>query len=180
MTQALVFTRTKHGANKLAQHLCRNGINADAFHSNKSQSARTKSLDRFKNNHGQVLVATDIAARGIDIEKLPCVVNFDLPNVPENYVHRIGRTGRAGEKGIAVSLVTPDDKHLFCQIDKMPGIHISREESEELTHDDESSTRVPPSDTIPLQHGKHRKNNSSDRFKKRCRPARNSAMPASA
>ena len=94
--QVLVFTRTKHGANRLAQQLERDGIDADAIHGNKSQGARTRALKRFKDNELQVLVATDIAARGLDIEELPHVVNYDLPHVAEDYVHRIGRTGRAG------------------------------------------------------------------------------------
>jgi len=103
--QVLVFTRTKHGANKLTKQLEEAGISAAAIHGNKSQGARTKALASFKANEIRVLVATDIAARGIDIDQLPHVVNFELPNVPEDYVHRIGRTGRAGMKGEAVSLV---------------------------------------------------------------------------
>ena len=100
--QVLVFTRTKHGANRLAEQLERDGIEADAIHGNKSQGARTRALKRFKDNELQVLVATDIAARGLDIEELPHVVNYDLPHVAEDYVHRIGRTGRAGASGEAV------------------------------------------------------------------------------
>ena len=107
--QVLVFTRTKHGANRLAEQLTKDGISAMAIHGNKSQSARTRALAEFKNSTLQVLVATDIAARGIDIDQLPHVVNFDLPNVPEDYVHRIGRTGRAGATGEAVSLVCVDE-----------------------------------------------------------------------
>ncbi|MBN2340486.1 MAG: DEAD/DEAH box helicase [Deltaproteobacteria bacterium] len=179
--QALVFTRTKHGANKLAQHLDKQGIDADAFHSNKSQSARTNSLNRFKNNHIQVLVATDIAARGIDIEKLPWVINFDLPNVPEDYVHRIGRTGRAGETGRAVSLVTPDDIHLLRQVEKLLGNSIDRNNSAEPIPSDESQTTVPPSDPIPFHHRKHRsKKNTTDRFKRRRRTTRSTATQQSA
>src|SRR5690606_12858151 len=98
-SQVLVFTKTKHGANRLASQLQRDGINADAIHGNKSQNARIRALDDFKEGKVRVLVATDIAARGIDIEELPHVVNFDLPHVPEDYVHRIGRTGRAGSTG---------------------------------------------------------------------------------
>ena len=103
--QVLVFTRMKHGANRLAEHLNKQGVTAMAIHGNKSQSARTKALADFKSGALQVLVATDIAARGIDIDQLPHVVNFEMPNVPEDYVHRIGRTGRAGSTGEAVSLV---------------------------------------------------------------------------
>ncbi|HEY0563599.1 MAG TPA: DEAD/DEAH box helicase, partial [Methylophilus sp.] len=103
--QVLVFTRTKHGANRLAERLVKDGIPAAAIHGNKSQSARTKALNDFKAGNIPVLVATDIAARGLDIDQLPQVVNFELPNVPEDYVHRIGRTGRAGSAGAAISLV---------------------------------------------------------------------------
>ena len=117
--QVLVFTKTKRGANRLAEQLERSGIDADAIHGNKSQPQRTKVLKRFKDNELQVLVATDIAARGLDIEELPHVVNFDLPHVPEDYVHRIGRTGRAGSSGEAVSLVSFDDRPLMSAIEKL-------------------------------------------------------------
>ncbi|MEA2051014.1 MAG: DEAD/DEAH box helicase, partial [Campylobacterota bacterium] len=117
--QVLVFTRTKHGANKLAQHLNENNITAAAIHGNKSQGARTKALADFKDNSVRVLVATDIAARGIDIDLLPHVVNFELPNVPEDYVHRIGRTGRAGSNGEAISLVCIDEEELLYNIEKL-------------------------------------------------------------
>jgi ATP-dependent RNA helicase RhlE len=117
--QVLVFTRTKHGANKLAQKLDEQGIRAAAIHGNKSQSARTKALGDFKSGRITALVATDIAARGIDIEQLPQVVNFDLPNVAEDYVHRIGRTGRAGALGKAVSLVCAEERNEFRQIEKL-------------------------------------------------------------
>jgi ATP-dependent RNA helicase RhlE len=117
--QVLVFTRTKHGANRLAEQLTKDGISALAIHGNKSQSARTRALTEFKNNTLQVLVATDIAARGIDIDQLPHVVNFDLPNVPEDYVHRIGRTGRAGATGEAISLVCVDELQLLKDIEKL-------------------------------------------------------------
>ncbi|APR34596.1 DEAD/DEAH box helicase [Paraburkholderia sp. SOS3] len=117
--QVLVFTRTKHGANRLAEQLTKDGISALAIHGNKSQSARTRALSEFKDATLQVLVATDIAARGIDIDQLPHVVNFDLPNVPEDYVHRIGRTGRAGATGEAVSLVCVDEWQLLKDIEKL-------------------------------------------------------------
>lgn len=116
--QVLVFTRTKHGANKLTQQLEEYGISAAAIHGNKSQGARTKALASFKANEIRVLVATDIAARGIDIDQLPHVVNYELPNVPEDYVHRIGRTGRAGQSGEAVSLVCIDEHKLLFDIEK--------------------------------------------------------------
>ncbi|MES2126488.1 MAG: DEAD/DEAH box helicase [Pseudomonadota bacterium] len=117
--QVLVFTRTKHGANKLVEQLDKDGIGAMAIHGNKSQSARTKALSEFKDNKLQVLVATDIAARGIDIDQLPHVVNYDLPNIPEDYVHRIGRTGRAGATGEAVSLVCVDEHDMLKDIEKL-------------------------------------------------------------
>ncbi|HEV3106368.1 MAG TPA: DEAD/DEAH box helicase [Trinickia sp.] len=117
--QVLVFTRTKHGANRLAEQLTKDGISALAIHGNKSQSARTRALSEFKDGTLQVLVATDIAARGIDIDQLPHVVNYDLPNVPEDYVHRIGRTGRAGASGEAVSLVCVDELQLLKDIEKL-------------------------------------------------------------
>ncbi|CDY74595.1 ATP-dependent RNA helicase RhlE [Caballeronia glathei] len=117
--QVLVFTRTKHGANRLAEQLGKDGISALAIHGNKSQSARTRALAEFKDQTLQVLVATDIAARGIDIDQLPHVVNFDLPNVPEDYVHRIGRTGRAGATGEAVSLVCVDEHQLLKDIERL-------------------------------------------------------------
>jgi ATP-dependent RNA helicase RhlE len=117
--QVLVFTRTKHGANRLAEQLERDGIEADAIHGNKSQGARTRALKRFKDQELRVLVATDIAARGLDIEALPHVVNYDLPHVAEDYVHRIGRTGRAGTAGAAVSLVSHEDRPLLSAIERL-------------------------------------------------------------
>ncbi len=117
--QVLVFTRTKHGANNLADHLNKEKIPAMAIHGNKSQAARTRALSEFKTAKLQVLVATDIAARGIDISELPHVVNYELPNVPEDYVHRIGRTGRAGSEGEASSLVCIDEKKLLHDIERL-------------------------------------------------------------
>jgi len=117
--QVLVFTRTKHGANRLAKQLNAAGIEADAIHGNKSQPQRTRVLKAFKDDELRVLVATDIAARGIDIEELPHVVNFDLPHVAEDYVHRIGRTGRAGSAGEAISLVSHEDRPLMAAIEKL-------------------------------------------------------------
>ncbi|WP_376695945.1 DEAD/DEAH box helicase [Wenzhouxiangella sp. EGI_FJ10305] len=117
--QVLVFTRTKHGANRLARQLETDGLPAVAIHGNKSQGARTKALSEFKKNKVRVLVATDIAARGLDIDQLPHVVNYDIPNVPEDYVHRIGRTGRAGREGLAVSLVAGSEHGLFEDIRKL-------------------------------------------------------------
>ncbi len=117
--QVLVFTRTKHGADRLAKHLTQNGMLAMAIHGNKSQGARTRALAEFKEGSVRVLVATDIAARGIDIQELPHVVNFELPNVPEDYVHRIGRTGRAGNSGQAVSLVSGEERKQLQDIERL-------------------------------------------------------------
>ncbi len=124
--QVLVFTRTKHGANRLAEQLGKDGITAAAIHGNKSQGARTRALADFKTNKIRVLVATDIAARGIDISKLPHVVNYELPNVPADYVHRIGRTARAGEQGTAISLVCVDELKLLKDIEKLIGLRIEQ------------------------------------------------------
>ena len=118
-SRVLVFVRTKHGANKLAQKLADKGIRSAALHGNKSQSFRTRTLKKFKNNDICTLVATDVAARGLDISNLPYVVNYDIPNVPEDYIHRIGRTGRAGVSGIAVSLVSPDEKPYLKAIETL-------------------------------------------------------------
>ncbi|MCD1126336.1 ATP-dependent RNA helicase RhlE [Jinshanibacter sp. LJY008] len=124
--QVLVFTRTKHGANHLAEQLNKDGITASAIHGNKSQGARTRALDEFKNGKIRVLVATDIAARGLDIDHLPHVVNYELPNVPEDYVHRIGRTGRAECTGEAVSLVCVDEHKLLRDIERLLKFEIAR------------------------------------------------------
>jgi ATP-dependent RNA helicase RhlE len=117
--QVLVFTRTKHGANRLTKQLQSTGILATAIHGNKSQAARTKALHDFKTNKVTALVATEVAARGLDIKELPHVVNYELPNVPENYIHRIGRTARAGGSGQAVSLVSPDEAPLLKDIEAL-------------------------------------------------------------
>jgi ATP-dependent RNA helicase RhlE len=125
--QVLVFTRMKHGANRLVEHLLKHDVTAMAIHGNKSQTARTKALADFKKGDLQVLVATDIAARGIDIDQLPHVVNFELPNVPEDYVHRIGRTGRAGTKGEAISLVCVDENGFLRDIERLTKNEIPKE-----------------------------------------------------
>lgn len=119
IVSALVFTRTKHGADRVAKDLVKNGIGAEAIHGNKSQNARQRALGNFKSGETRVLVATDIAARGIDVEELSHVVNFELPNIPETYVHRIGRTGRAGNTGIAISFCEPDEMEYLKDIQKL-------------------------------------------------------------
>ncbi len=129
IVSALVFTRTKHGANKIAEHLSKSGIHTDAIHGNKSQNARQQALQNFKNGNNRVLVATDIAARGIDIDELSHVINFELPNIPETYVHRIGRTGRAGFSGKAFSFCDMEEKMFLRDIHKVIGktIPVDRE-----------------------------------------------------
>ena len=149
--QVLVFTRTKHGANKLVEQLGKADISAMAIHGNKSQAARTRALAEFKDGSLQVLVATDIAARGIDIDQLPHVVNYDLPNVPEDYVHRIGRTGRAGSSGEAVSLVCIDEKSLLHDIERF----IKREISVEVIAGFEPDPNAKPQ-PIQLRSQEHR------------------------
>lgn len=143
--QVLVFTRTKHGANRLAQQLERDGLTSAAIHGNKSQGARTRALAEFKSGKVRVLVATDIAARGLDIEQLPHVVNFELPNVPEDYVHRIGRTGRAGMEGEAISLVSPDENGNLRDIERLLGNKIPRDVIE--GYDQGSSSDEPVKET---------------------------------
>ena len=119
LKQVLVFVRTRLGANRLAHQLVRDGIDATAIHSNRTQAERTDALQAFKDGKVRVLVATDVAARGLDIDSLPCVINFELPHVPEDYVHRIGRTGRAGQSGEAISLVAPPEQELLERIEKL-------------------------------------------------------------
>jgi ATP-dependent RNA helicase RhlE len=141
--QVLVFSRTKHGANRLSQYLEKAGVNASAIHGNKSQAARTKALAEFKSGKVRVLVATDIAARGLDIAQLPQVVNFDLPNVSEDYVHRIGRTGRAGSSGQAYSLVSADEIKQLNGIEQVIQRHITREYVDGFEPDHELPASAP-------------------------------------
>ena len=122
--QVLIFTRTKHGANRLSKKLTQAGIQSSAIHGDKAQGARTRALDGFKKRTIRVLVATDIAARGLDIAQLPHVINYELPNIPEDYVHRIGRTGRAGREGEAISLVGNDERPFFDGIEQLIGLKI--------------------------------------------------------
>lgn len=125
--QVLVFTRTKHGANRLAEQLAKDGLKSTAIHGNKSQAARTRALQDFKQGKVRVLVATDVASRGLDIDQLPHVVNYELPNVPEDYVHRIGRTGRAGNEGRAVSLVCSDEYPFLKDIERLLNQTLTKE-----------------------------------------------------
>ena len=144
--QVLVFSRTKHGANRIATNLEKKKITATAIHGNKSQGARTRALADFKAGKVRVLVATDIAARGIDIDQLPHVINFDLPNVPEDYVHRIGRTGRAGRGGEAISLVSADEAKQLFDIERLIQKHLERELIEDFWpgHDVPNSPELRP------------------------------------
>ena len=162
--QVLVFSRTKHGANKLAQQLNKEGIDADALHGNKSQAQRTRALKDFKDSKTQVLVATDIAARGIDISLLPHVVNFDLPYVPEDYIHRIGRTARAGQEGKAISLVSADEHKLLFDIEKLLKSPIPRETIVGFEPTQNLSTDAPKS------RGSSRKKQNSSRTSKKGSP----------
>ena len=162
--QVLVFSRTKHGANKLAQQLSKEGIDADAFHGNKSQAQRTRALKDFKDSKTQVLVATDIAARGIDINLLPQVVNFDLPYVPEDYIHRIGRTARAGQEGKAISLVSADEHKLLFDIEKLLKSPIPRETIEGFEPTQNLSTEAPK-----LKGNRRRKSSSRSKSPERSR-----------
>jgi ATP-dependent RNA helicase RhlE len=141
--QVLVFTRTKHGANRLAEKLVKDGIEAAAIHGNKSQGARTKALAQFKDGTVRVLVATDIAARGLDIDQLPQVINFELPNVPEDYVHRIGRTGRAGSSGAAVSLVDREELSLLKDIEKLIKREIPKVQAEGWVQPEKAEPEAP-------------------------------------
>ena len=141
--QVLVFTRTKHGANKLCKKLESARISAMAIHGNKSQGARTRALAGFKNHDVRVLVATDIAARGLDIPLLPHVVNYELPNIPEDYVHRIGRTGRAGANGVALSLVCAEETSYLASIEKLTKQRFKKEIVEDFEPDPNASTAPP-------------------------------------
>ena len=148
--QVLVFTRTKHGANRLAEQLTRDGLTAAAIHGNKSQGARTRALADFKTGSVRVLVATDIAARGLDIDRLPYVVNYELPNVPGDYVHRIGRTARAGREGHAISLVCIDERQLLSDIERL----IKRKIEQQIVPDFEPDPRIKAE---PIQNGRAQK-----------------------
>src|SRR4029079_2214000 len=163
--QVLVFCKTKHGANRLAQQLTREGIHADAIHGNKSQNARIRALDDFKEGKVRVLVATDIAARGLDIEALPHVVNYDLPHVAEDYVHRIGRTGRAGAEGEAVSLVSHEDRPLMAAIEKLMNRKVDSRPVEGFHLGSAAPRQEPRQEQQPRHSGqqRHRGNGQSRR-----------------
>jgi ATP-dependent RNA helicase RhlE len=151
--QVLVFTRTKHGANRLAEQLTDDGLKAAAIHGNKTQAARTRALADFKAGSVRVLVATDIAARGLDIDRLPHVVNYEMPNVPEDYVHRIGRTARAGQEGHAVSLVCIDEQRLLRDIERLLKCEIDKE----IIPGYEPDPRIKAE---PIQNGRSQRRNS--------------------
>ncbi|MFA6789149.1 MAG: DEAD/DEAH box helicase [Arcobacteraceae bacterium] len=157
MQQALVFTKTKHGANKLCEHLIKCGISSAAIHGNKSQSARTKALDDLKKGSVRILVATDIAARGIDIDQLPHVINYELPNISEDYVHRIGRTGRAGNVGIAISLVCGEELEYLKSIERLMKKDIPQEI---LTGFTSKQVYTPE---VKVQRGSHRNHQGQNR-----------------
>jgi ATP-dependent RNA helicase RhlE len=152
--QILVFTRTKQGANKLTESMISSGIKAAAIHGNKGQGARTKALAGFKDGSLTALVATDIAARGLDIPLLPHVINFELPNIPEDYVHRIGRTGRAGASGEAISLVSPDETTFLRDIEKLVGLKLPKENIKGFEPDPNASTE-------PIKQGQGRQQRNS-------------------
>ncbi|MGS2718191.1 DEAD/DEAH box helicase [Eionea flava] len=167
--QVLVFSRTKHGANKLATFLDKNNVKAAAIHGNKSQGARTRALAEFKSGKVRVLVATDIAARGLDIEQLPQVVNVDLPNVPEDYVHRIGRTGRAGATGQAISLVSADEIQQLSDIERLIQKLLPRElvDGFEPIHDVPESRLRPPARPKKPKKSRPTDSNNADHRNKR-------------
>jgi ATP-dependent RNA helicase RhlE len=155
----LVFTRTKHGADNVVKALKKNGVTAEAIHGDKSQNARQRVLEAFKNKEISVLVATDIAARGIDIESLPYVINFDIPNISETYVHRIGRTGRAGNTGLAISFCAKDEQPYWKDIEKLIKISVKVEKEHPYPYTDEE----PNPDAKPDLRNKKKENTSNSR-----------------
>jgi ATP-dependent RNA helicase RhlE len=178
-SQVLIFTRTKHGANNLTRQLQHDGVAAAAIHGNKSQSARTQALSDFKSGKVLALVATEVASRGLDIKELPYVVNYELPNVPEDYVHRIGRTGRAGATGIAVSLVAPDEGGLLADIEKVLGKRLQARPSPAF----EIPTRVEPAPSPPPSRDGGQRAGESRRRRggsQGARPRQHSASPGRA
>ena len=165
INSALVFTRTKHGANKVAEHLVRMGIETQAIHGNKSQNARQEALNNFKSGKNRVLVATDIASRGIDIDELSHVINFELPNIPETYVHRIGRTGRAGFNGVAFSFCDAEEKEFLRDIHKVIGKQIPVDKDHPYAMDESTVYVAPPASSQGNQsfRGGYGRNNNNNR-----------------
>ena len=171
LSDVLVFTRTKHGADNVVKSLRKKGIAAEAIHGDKSQSARQRVLESFKNKEVNILVATDIAARGIDIDQLPLVINFDLPNIPETYVHRIGRTGRAGHEGIALSFCSKDEHPYWKDIQRLIRVDVKTITEHpypwHTDRPDESIETMTPSTKRSGKNQKSRKSNASKKNKKR-------------
>ncbi len=161
----IIFRRTKFGVEKLEQTLLRNNYKVDSIHGDKTQSARTKALNKFKNNEINILIATDVAARGIDIPDLDIVVNFDLPNIPESYIHRIGRTGRAGKEGRSVSFCSADEKSYLVEIQKLIGREIPEEENHPYPLDPKAKPEVHKKKGSKYRKG--RKSEASKKKKKR-------------
>ncbi len=167
ISNALVFTRTKHRANRLAQYLDKNGVSCDRIHGNRSQAQRTRALDGFRDGKHRVLVATDVAARGIDVEALSHVINFDVPNVPEDYIHRVGRTARAGNTGDAFTFVAPQEMSDLRTIERKVGKSLSRRLLEEFDYDTPSKERleIPLADRLAA----HRAKKSADRARSKAK-----------
>jgi ATP-dependent RNA helicase RhlE len=186
ITMALVFTRTKYGANRVSSHLCKCNVSADAIHGNKSQSARERALARFRNGETRVLVATDVAARGIDVPGVSHVINFNLPNEAESYVHRIGRTARAGKSGIAISLCEASEKWYLRDIQKLIGFKISADTDHQFHS--EAAASAPPVKPVPKsrgprspkgQDGSQPQNQHKDRARKHRRASHHKDAPSS-
>ena len=181
ISEALVFTRTKHGANRVAKDLNARGIRAEAIHGNKSQNARQQALGNFKDGRTRVLVATDIAARGIDIDELSHVINFDLPNISETYVHRIGRTGRAGASGIALSFCDTEERAYLRDIQKLTGLRIPIVQDHPFTAEDEDNRPSPEASSVSA-HRPERGNGNRNRnngYRKRGNNSRSSSSRTS-
>ncbi|TGD59836.1 DEAD/DEAH box helicase [Flavobacterium humi] len=166
LSNILVFSRTKHGADNVVKALRKQGLSAEAIHGDKSQNARQRALDNFKNKETNILVATDIAARGIDIEQLPFVINFDLPNIPETYVHRIGRTGRAGNGGIAISFCGKDEEPYWKDIIKLTKAKVTTIEEHPYPWKNNAGEPIQPESNSNRSAGRHKSSRKSDNSKK--------------